>query len=377
MSRTADPSGLDTERQEVLPRRVAIFSDSFPERNGAGAYYSDLVEQLQDKVEAIELFQPLTKKRMLRFALPLPGDRTQKLITPNVFRLRRQFKALRPHLVVAVTPGPFGMVGMFLARRAKTGFLTGFHTHFEGLMQLYGDTLFYKTAYLYLRQINRILCRRSDSVLINNGDLVATVKDLGAPRTDIMGTPLATEFIKPELVPPRGKLEQVLFAGRLAPEKNIPAILEAVRACPHLRFVMAGDGPLRKEVEDVAKDYGNLRLTGWLDRPALRREVDAADLLLLPSHMETFGTVALEAMARGRPAAVAANAGIHHWEILKEALITLEPNQPIATSLAQMEVTPPEVWHARASAARQAAEALNAQTLEHWMDFIERYSRDS
>ncbi|MFP4541218.1 MAG: glycosyltransferase, partial [Opitutales bacterium] len=161
--------------------RVAVFSDSLPERNGAGAYYADLVAQLEGEVGAIELFQPARTRRMLRLAVPLPGDPTQKLITPNVFRLRRQFQQMRPHVVVAVTPGPFGLLGLFFAKRHQAAFLTGFHTHFEALVKLYGGSLFFRLAFVYLEQVNKFLCRRSDAVIVNNRDLIPTVRRLGAP----------------------------------------------------------------------------------------------------------------------------------------------------------------------------------------------------
>lgn len=353
--------------------RVAVFSDSFPERNGAGAYYSDLAAQLEPRIGRIALFQPLVKKRL--WALPLPGDSTQKLITPNVIRLGRQYRELQPHLVVAVTPGPFGLLGLWYARRSGAGFLTAFHTHFEGLVQMYGDTLFFRFAFKYLEFINKILCKRSQSVLINNRDLAPTVEKLGASRVDVMGTPLSLAFLEPEQVAPSGRLEQVIFAGRLAPEKNLSSVMEAARALPNLEFVMAGDGPLRRQLESEAASLPNLRLTGWLDRDQLRAEVDASSLLLLPSHMETFGTVALEAMARGRPALVSANAGIHDWPVLEKALFTLRKGQFLTEALQALSGLPEAVWIEKATAARSAAEALNRETIDQWVGFIQTYSK--
>lgn len=355
--------------------RVAIFSDSFPERNGAGAYYSDLSVQLRPELEALEMFQPVVKKRMLRFALPLPGDSTQKLITPNIFRLTRQFRELRPNLVIAVTPGPFGLLGLYLAKRSRTGFITAFHTHFEGLVRMYGNSLFFRVAFWYLEQVNKILCRASKTVLINNEHLEATVARLGAKNVDIMGTPLSRAFLEPPLKHPPGTLETVIFAGRLAPEKNLPAVMEAVKALPGIRFVIAGEGPLRAKLEAEAATLPNLRLTGWLDREALCRELDEASLLLLPSHMETFGTVALEAMARGRPALVAENAGIHNWKILEDSLFTLRKDESLADTLRKLSGLPAETWAAKATAARSAAESLHHQTIDQWVGFVSRYSR--
>lgn len=362
---------------EVAPRladlRVAIFSDALPERNGAGSYYEDLVPQLAPHLGGIRMFRPAVRRRLWWLTLPLPGDPTQKLILPNLFRIRRAFRAFDPQLVIAVTPGPFGLLGLSLARRQGSTFLSAFHTHFEGLVTLYGDTWFFRAARRYLEGVNRRLFRHSAAVLVNNEGLVQTVRDLGAQRAPVMGTPLSAAFLD---TPPKvhsGGLGRILFAGRLAPEKNLPALIEAIKARPELEFVLAGDGPLYKELAQLAERCANLRLTGWLDRPDLRAEMDAADLLVLPSHMETFGTVALEAMARGRPALVAEAAGIHRWPVLEDALFVFHSDQSLADALAQLEERAPEDWHEHAEAARLAAETLNRQTIEQWLRLLETH----
>jgi len=370
-----DESNPSSQLSDPRKLRLAIFSDSVPERNGAGAYYHDLAEQLGPEIGGIELFQPIGKHPLLKYAIPLPGDSTQKIITPNIPRLWKQYKAFKPHLVVAVTPGPFGVIGMILAKRAKVGFISAFHTDFEFLIKLYGDTAFFRFAVWYMEQTNRILIKRSATVLVNNDDLIPTVERLGAKHVDLMGTPLANNMLEPPVVTPGLTLKRVLFAGRLAPEKNLPVVLEAARALPEVEFVMVGDGPLRKEMEQAALEIPNLRTTGWLDREALRKELDQASLLLLPSHMETFGTVALEAMARGRPALVAENAGIHQWKVLKEALLVLRKDESIVESLRQLQAMPAVRWAELAVAGRTAAEALNRETIEHWTSFLCKYAR--
>jgi glycosyltransferase involved in cell wall biosynthesis len=335
-------SNADSKKTSDL--RVAIFSDSFPERNGAGAYYSDLSEQLEARLGGVKVFQPMVKNRLfLWLALPLPGDKTQKVITPNVFRIFREYKELNPHLAIAVTPGPFGLVGLYLAKRNKIGFLTAFHTHFEGLVQMYGDTPFFRFCNWYLELINKILLKRSDSVLLPNETLVPTVNKLGALKHDVMGTPLARSFLQTPTVPPSGQLKRIIFAGRLAPEKNLSVVLEAVRALPEIEFVMAGEGPLRKQMEKEAESLPNLRLTGWLSRDELLKEVDGSDLLILPSH--------------------------------SDALFVLNPDQSIVEVLKDLQDLPAETWNEKAEAARSAAVALNDQTIDQWVGFVEQYAR--
>lgn len=320
------------------------------------------------------MFQPTEKKRLLQLALPLPGDSTQKLLTPNIFRIRREFRQLRPNLVIAVTPGPFGLLGLALANRSGCAFITAFHTHFEGLVQLYGNTLFFRFANFYLETVNKILCRRSAAVLVNNSNLGPTVQRLGAQAVEVMGTPLSHAFLSTAMRPPPRGLKSVLFAGRLAPEKNLPEVLVAARTHRDIAFTIVGDGPLRKELASATMDLPNVRMTGWLDREELCREMDAANLLLLPSHMETFGTVALEAMARGRPALVAASAGIHDWPQLQPALFRIEKGSTLADSITGLKNLSEREWDQRAQLARAAAEGLHRQTIDQWVDLVVRYS---
>lgn len=355
--------------------RVAFFSDALSERNGAGAYYHDLKEQLNERMGRIEMFQPvLGKHPLLQFALPMPGDPTQKILTPNIPRLVKQYNALQPHIVIAATPGPFGLLGLYLARKNKVGFLSAFHTHFEDLTRLYFNPVVFKIMNAYLIGINRALCKRSSTVLVNNTKLIPVVQELGAREVDVMGTPLSLKFLRQEAVPIPPKMKRVLFAGRLAPEKNVPLIIEAAKKLPDLEFVIVGDGPQRKQLEKDSAELTNVRLTGWLDRKALCLEIDNASLLLLPSKHETFGTVALESMVRGRPALVAEGAGIHDWSELKEGLVLLRESESLEEVMKNLKSWPEETWREKSAAARKAAEGLNAATIDQWVDLLERHA---
>ena len=240
---------------------------------------------------------------------------------------------------------------------------------------MYVDTDFFRFSAWYLKQTNKILIKRSATVLVNNDDLIPTVESLGARNVDIMGTPLAGCILNPPLVEPSPGLKRILFAGRLAPEKNLPVVLEAARALPEIDFVMAGEGPLRKKMEAAAESIPNLHLTGWLDRDSLRAELDNASLLLLPSHMKTFGTVALEALARGRPALVSENAGIHQWTVLKDALFTWGPDESIVEALKRIQALPAIKWAEMAINGRKAAEALNQETTDQWAGLVQKYAK--
>jgi glycosyltransferase involved in cell wall biosynthesis len=119
-----------------------------------------------------------------------------------------------------------------------------------------------------------------------------------------------------------------LFAGRLAPEKNLGAVVEAAEALPEMRFMVAGDGPLRQWLTTQAERLPNLEYIGWVKRPRILPLIDDVDALVLPSTVESFGTIALEAMARGRLVVVSSQCGILSWNLLKRGLFQMREDEP-------------------------------------------------
>ena len=119
----------------------------------------------------------------------------------------------------------------------------------------------------------------------------------------------------------------------------------------------------------------NVRFTGWLTREELIDVIDGSSFLLLPSKLETFGSVALEAMARGRPALVSANAGIHDWPLLKEGLFPLKPEDTLTKAISRLLELPAGEWQQKAFTCRTAAERLNRDTIRQWAEVLAKYSQ--
>lgn len=351
--------------------RVAFFSDSLPERNGTGAYYHDLIAHLADRVAAAEIFQPLPKRRFNLLTLPLPGDRTQELAIPDPFRLRRAVDTLRPHIVVSVTPGPFGLMGLRLARRHGAAFISAYHTDFAALAALYWGPVKRRLGGRALDAANRRLCRQSRTVLVNNSELIDRVRALGARDVSVMGTPIEQAFLatSPPAAPARPN--PVVFAGRLAAEKNIDGILEAARRLPERQFIIAGDGPQRERVATAARELTNLDYRGWLDRQALCALLDEAGVVILPSRFETFGSIALEAMARRRPVLITANAGIHDWPQVAASLCVFRPDdETLVDALERLDAIPAGDWSARGESSREGALQLHHETVDQWLQVL-------
>jgi glycogen(starch) synthase len=118
----------------------------------------------------------------------------------------------------------------------------------------------------------------------------------------------------------------VVFAGRLAAQKNPFQVLELAEALlpdfPALNFVLAGDGPEAEPLMEETLARGlemNVLFTGFLSKQALYDLYAMSDLFFMPSWSEPFGLAAVEAAAFGLPCLLSDRCGA--VEILRSALL--------------------------------------------------------
>jgi len=96
----------------------------------------------------------------------------------------------------------------------------------------------------------------------------------------------------------------VLYAGLIVPRKGIDKI---IRIADKLRrenivFLLAGDGPKKREYEEKAEDFAvndKVFFLGW--RTDMHKLYQASDVLLLPAEGEGLPGIVMEAMSRGVP----------------------------------------------------------------------------
>lgn len=120
----------------------------------------------------------------------------------------------------------------------------------------------------------------------------------------------------------------VTNVGRLAAEKNQQLLIRAVSCIPKPNWylVIAGDGELRCELEQMIHSYGcadHVKLLGELSPEEIGELLIASDIFAFPSRFEGFGIAILEAMMMGLPVIASDLAVIH--EVIGDAGIFL-PN---------------------------------------------------
>jgi glycosyltransferase involved in cell wall biosynthesis len=107
----------------------------------------------------------------------------------------------------------------------------------------------------------------------------------------------------------------ILFSGKLIDKKRPQLLLEAfhrVRSAAACHLLVAGDGPLRGELENQAAKNGTsgIHWAGFLNQTELPAAYVAADVFVLPSaYQETWGLVVNEAMNFELPVVVSDRVG--------------------------------------------------------------------
>jgi colanic acid/amylovoran biosynthesis glycosyltransferase len=122
-------------------------------------------------------------------------------------------------------------------------------------------------------------------------------------------------FDRPALPPP--STPRLICVGRLSEQKAQIVLVAAARrlhdAGIHCEIVLAGDGPMRRQVEEAIQRAGlqrEITITGWLSGDRIKAEITAARALVLPSFAENMPVVIMEAFALGRPVISTYVAGI-------------------------------------------------------------------
>jgi glycosyltransferase involved in cell wall biosynthesis len=103
----------------------------------------------------------------------------------------------------------------------------------------------------------------------------------------------------------------LLYFGRLSAEKGVDDLLRSMQQVPHMRLIVAGDGPQRGELQGLAASLrlSNVQFVGHMGSAERDSLIARSQFTVLPSHAyETLGKTILESYAEGR-AVVASDLG--------------------------------------------------------------------
>lgn len=222
-----------------------------------------------------------------------------------------------PFDIVQCHFGPCGILGI---QCILTGALTGrLVTAFHG---------FDLTTYVQKlgKGVYGLLFRCGDLFLPISRHWRQKLLELGCGRERIvvhrMGVDTGRFALKKEVDLGADKI-RLLSIGRLVEKKGIRYGIEAVsrilKRYENVEYTIAGDGPLRSELEQLAKDLDmdrQVRFAGWLNQEEVTRLMMESDILIAPSvtarngDQEGIPVVLMEALAMGLPVVSTFHSGI-------------------------------------------------------------------
>lgn len=153
-----------------------------------------------------------------------------------------------------------------------------------------------------------------DKNVIKNVDIISAVskscsKDMNKfysinKEIKIVYNGVDTEFFRPNKKSPNEIY--ILYTGRLYSGKGLMDLVHSAKFIyelyPHIKFVLVGDGPLKKYLMRKISDLNlenNFLFTGFLSRKDILKIYQNASIYVLPSYSEGFPTTLLESMSCG------------------------------------------------------------------------------
>lgn len=223
--------------------------------------------------------------------------------------------------------------------------------------------------------------RRCDHLIGNTQDICDWIVDQGWDEERVHYVPnfvagtkapavARKTFSTPEGVP------LILALGRLHDNKAFDVLIKAMVHLPEAYLWLAGEGPLRAELELLASRQGvlsRMRFLGW--REDVASLYAAADIFVCPSRHEPLGNVVIEAWAQGLPVIATASEGPTQLieDGLNGMLVPLDNANALGAAVLQVSEDRTLAAHL-AAAGRQTYEEqfTEAAVVARYLDFLEK-----
>lgn len=364
----------------MLPR-VAFFPDSFHEVNGVAHTSRNFEAFARRRGMPFLCVRAGTRGEDLQrvedqWTLELPRSRVaisieRDLSFDPIFsrhrdRIERALREFRPQLVHITGPSELGFFGAYFAWKMNLPLVASWHTNvheyaarrMRWLSRHLGNAAPVVEQWAQDRSLDAItrFYRMASVLYAPNPPLCEMLQRRTGRPCHLMQRGVDTEMFSPaKRLNAEGEKRPVLgYVGRLSVEKNVDLLprvhkdLQALGWSPRWRIIGHGadEAMLRRELGDCA-------IAGVLRGEELAKAYASMDLLVFPSHTDTFGNVVLEALASGVPAVVTPHGGPAH--IVQDGVTgRIAGDEDFANTIVELLGAPDRMQSMRCAARRHA-----------------------
>lgn len=305
--------------------RIGIFTECYkPITNGVVVSVESFRQELAARGHEVWVFTPdyqsYADERVIPLrSIGLPARTLYRCATPWMRR------PAPPHLDIVHAHSPFstGLLARTLSRRYQSPLVFTYHTRLEDYAHYL--PLPRALARRTLVWASRVYCNWTDMVLTPTPEIQRLLLGYGvSSRIEVLPTGIHLEGLERA---DGGRLRQrfgisahariLLTVGRLAPEKNLPFLLQAFQAVhaahPSTVLVVVGDGPDKPQLVRMVQSLGlegAVHFAGMVERADIVHYYRGAELFVFASVTETQGLVVGEALQAGTPVVAVAAGGV-------------------------------------------------------------------
>lgn len=301
--------------------KIAIFTETFlPKIDGIVSILCLMLQRLNERGHKVLLFGPPGGPAEYAGAEifgvggpPLPFYPEVRINIPRR-QVWERIKDFQPDIVHTVNPFFLGPFGLSYGRKLGVPVVASYHTNVPHYVKHYGGWFVEPLVWWYMRTLH-------NQAHLNLCPSTSTLQDLRARRfrrvrwwkrgidTLHFSPGPRDEKIRAMLTDGNPDDFLIVNVGRHAPEKRLELIREPIFQQPGVRLALIGGGPAHETLKRHFRGTPTV-FPGYMRGAELVAAYRSADAFLFPSTTETFGLVALEAMACRIPVIAARYGGV-------------------------------------------------------------------
>lgn len=299
--------------------KIAIFTEVFlPKVDGIVSIICLMLRRLNELGHEVLIIGPKTDYKTYEGAKIISVDGPPFPFYPefkiNIARpyVRKEIQRFQPDIIHSVNPVFLGPYGIYFARRHKIPLLASFHTDVAQYVTHYGFGFTSPLIWAFFRLLhNRADLNLGPSTYVRDELIKHNFKEVHWWKrgidTDFFSRGECDPAMRHRLTEGHPDDFLLIYVGRNAREKGLYELRDAIFPRPGVRLAIVGGGPAHEDLKAYFAGTPTV-FPGYLHGEDLIQAYRAADAFVFPSTTETFGLVALEAMACGLPV-IAVKAG--------------------------------------------------------------------